>query len=252
MVKTNISLKSMFGNARAQLIGRYGTCILASLSVIMVQIFATLASGFGNEDVTISQYLIGFVISVIIDLLMGILSFGQCFFYLKVARGREDLFVSDIFSGFKSVIDKAICVQIVFTIFSIIGALPSLYINLFHVTIPAEHQLSVVIAIYAFQILIGIVPRFWFGLSFYLLADNPDLEVREIIGKSVKLMRNQKGRLLLIYLSLIPLFVLSFAACFVGVLWFVAFEETLMANFYLDTIGEEGWKPFTVHFDSSI
>ncbi len=56
-------------------------------------------------------------------------------------------------------------------------------------------------------------------------------------------MKNKKGKLLLTYLSTIPLLIVSFLSLGIGLLWFMPYYNNLLANFYLDAIGEDAWDP---------
>jgi uncharacterized membrane protein len=236
-------IRELAADARGQLIGKYGVAILATLIVSSIEILLTLFSQGNSITISTTCYLMSLVITVIIDLLLGILVFGQANFYLKIARGDESLALMDLFRGIRGLTDKAILVQSIFTGFSVISLIPSVLIHFGVVYIPNEYYYYSFIGVTVLEFIIMFISRLYFGASFYILADHPEWSVPEIFRESIYLMKKKKGRLALTYLSCIPLFIVSLLACGIGVLWFAPFFQTLLANFYLDLIKEEPWTP---------
>ena len=75
--------KEIKSTARAQLIGRYSSTIPAVLLVSVVQFIVFLVTDSGASSMTPGSYLIKYAISLIVDILTGILLYGRCFFFLK-------------------------------------------------------------------------------------------------------------------------------------------------------------------------
>lgn len=252
----NKPIKDLKSISRGQLIGKYGTCIAATIFISLIESTCLLITA-GAAGNTLSSYFIGLLISIIVDLLLGILSYGENFFFLQVARCNMPLNVSDLFIGFKSNMDKAILLRAPFTILALIPALLTAFIDFGVIAVSEEKYLFVLLMIELFTALLLFVARLYIGLTFYILCDNPNLSVREIFAKSIDLMKNQKGRLILTYLSLIPLFLLCLISI-VGLLWFGVYLRTILANFYIDVIGEKPHSPYTTdpkdvtHVDYSI
>ncbi len=223
--------------ARAQLIGRYGIAIPAILMIAAIQFITMLLSDSGSTG-SVGSYLLKYAISLIIDLLMGILIFGKSLFFLKMARCRTDATVKDIFFGFKNNGDKAVLVQLPFTFISFLCSLPMVLINLGIIPCPTAKYFHAVLIFLGIQIVALFVARLFLGLSFYILADRPNLSVPEILSESIRLMTNKKGRLFLICLSVLPFMILGALGLIFGLLWVEAFYQTLLADFYLETVGE--------------
>jgi len=244
--KTNKEIKT---NARGQLIGRYPVCIMVAFLVSAIELTITSITE-SNYTGSIGSYLLRFVISLVVDLLMGILIYGQSRFFLNMVRGKEPLSVSDVFYGVKNNVDKAIMVQSVFTLASFIGSLPAVLVSVDIILIPKDMYYPTVTIVYAFSLICSFVAKLFLGLSFYILNDRPELSVIEIYKESMRLMTNKKGRYFTLCLSMIPLLILSICAFFVGVFWFVAYYQTVLTNFYLNAIGEEPYNP-TVEKETS-
>ena len=235
-------IKKLYALARGQLIGRYSVAILVTLLLSAVEVLLSFITGANTITSTTMSYLTSLVITVVVDLLLGILVYGQVNFYLKIARGLN-ADVIDIFSGFKGVTDKAILVQSVFTAFSVLSLIPSALIRFEVVYLPKEYETYAGVGVFALELLITFLAKLYFGLSFYILYDHPDWSVPAILRESFNLMKKKKGRYTLTYLCAFPLLLAGFAACGIGLLWFVPFFNTLLANFYLDAVKEEAWDP---------
>jgi len=255
--KTNKDLRS---NAKGQLIGKYGAAIFIGLTVTMIELIITSISDKAYTGST-GSYLLRFAITIIVDLLMGILFYGQARFFLNLVRGKEPLVASDLFYGFKHNMDKAVVIQAVFTGASLVASIPAVLVSLNLVALPADYAREAELAIYALDIILVFIVKLFFGLSFYILNDNPDMTVSEVLKESMRLMENKKGRYFMLCLSMIPLCIVSVFAFIVGVLWFVAYYQVVLTNFYLDTIEEEPFNPSVDreptpqpddHFDYSI
>lgn len=239
------TIKELKAFARGQLIGKYGVAILAILVVSCIYYTATMIEASVVGDNT-SGYVTGLVIDVVINLLFGIFAYGQNAFFLKVARGDKTASPADLFSGLKDVTDKTILIQAVFTAFSFLGIIPSVLLHFKLIIVPDKYYAFFSYGVIALQNLLYFLASLYFGLSFYILADDKEANAADILKRSFKLMKGKKGRLLAIYLSSIPLLLISFCACGIGYFWFGVFFETLLADFYLDTIGEEPFDPRTV------
>ena len=238
------SVKELATLSRGHLVGKYGTSILASILVLGIQLIVTFIATSGSVT-SIGTYFLRLAISVIIDLLTGILIYGQCYFYLKLVRCQDTLTASDVFYGFKNNIDKAVMVQLVFTLASVIGTIPAILINLGVIPVTDDNYYGLAGFIYLFELLVLMLVKLFLFPAFYVLCDNPELGVTDILKKSYELMANKKGRLFLTYLSVVPYMILGFCACFVGVIWVYTYAQTLLANFYLDVIGEDPHSPVT-------
>ena len=252
----NKPIKDLKAISRGQLIGKYSTCIAATIFISLIEsVCLLITSGSGGN--TLGTYLIGLLISIIVDLLLGILSYGENYFFLQVARCNMPLNISDLFIGFKRNMDKAILLQAPLTVVALIPALIVACIDFGMITVSEENYLLVLFLLEFLASLLIFIAKLFIGLNYYILCDNPELSVQEIFAKSISLMKNQKGRLILTYLSLIPLLLLCVISI-VGLLWFGVYLRTILANFYIDVIGEKPHSPYTTdpkdvnHVDYSI
>lgn len=238
MTSDSKSIKELKNNARGQLVGKYSVCIFITVSIAFIQ-FLILSIADRAYTGSIGSYLMRLVITSIIDLLSGVLFFGESRFFLNLVRGVEPLSIKDLVYGFKNCTDKAILVQALFTGVSLIASLPAILISVNLITLRDEDYILASIIIYAFNFLVLFIAKLFFGMSFYILNDRPDLSALEVFKESLRLMKNKKGKYFLTCLSMLPLFILGLFAFGFGALWVTAYLKTTLANFYLEAIGEE-------------
>lgn len=228
-------------NARGQLVGRYGQAILVIVLVGFLNLLLASLADYTYTG-TLGSYLMRMLVLTIMDLLLGVLFFGQDRYFLSLVRGVQGLSPADLFNGIKSNADKAICLQAVYTIVSVITVIPAVYLSFF-VTLSESDAIRAGLLLRAVSLLVLFVVRLFFGLSFYILADHPEYGVFRILRESNRLMTGNRLRFIVLALRMIPYMILGVFAFIVGFLWPVAIYNTALANFYLDLIGEEPFNP---------
>ena len=74
----------------------------------------------------------------------------------------------------------------------------------------------------------------WFALSIYLLMDYESLSAGDSLKQSAALMRGRKGRYLYLRFSFLGMYLLGILSLFIGFLWIIPYQETALAQFYLE------------------
>lgn len=222
--------------AREHMFGRYGSAVGACLLVTFLTSFATISvtSVVGNTNNllgTLLHYALLFAVSVF----TGLLSSGTAYFYLKIVTGHIAV-VNDVFYGFRMYSDKALAIQAWVTLISFIGSLPE-YVVLYRM--PPRADTSALTQYGLCMLLSGIVTlalNLLYAPAFFLLHDFPQYTARELLSMSRKLMAGNKIRLFYIFLSFIPLLLLSVLSCGIALLWISPYMNATMAEFYMDII----------------
>lgn len=89
-------------------------------------------------------------------------------------------------------------------------------------------------ALWNLTIIGGIIKRYSYFLVPYVLAENPDIEAKDAIKLSVKMMNGYKYKLFLLELTLIPWYLLGFITLGLSdVLYFDAYKECIYSSFYM-------------------
>ncbi|MBP1754867.1 MAG: hypothetical protein H6Q59_1265 [Firmicutes bacterium] len=162
--------------------------------------------------------LIGFVSIISVLLLWSLITFiiggaielGYCRFNKNLIKGTNPQF-SDIFSQL-NLFGKALGLRIVTTIFIILWSI--LFI------IP------------------GIVAAYRYSMAFYIMDDNPSIDIMEAIRQSKSMMQGNKGRLFCLHLSFIGWAILCLFTCGIGYLWLGPYISAATAAFYLEVSGQ--------------
>lgn len=245
-----ISIKELTQYARGQLVGRYGIAILLATFPAVVEF--TVSTLLGSSDYsTNASYFLSIAITLVIDLLMGIFIYGQSLSFVKLARGVEQPRPSDLFYGFKNNMDKAIILQVPYTVASLLCLIPSILIQLGVIQVEQNKLLTFEFAYLLVQQIIFVIINMWLGMSFYILSDNPDMEAVEIFKTSAEMMKGNRLKYALVYIVSIPLVLVSFLACCFGVFVFEGYFKTILANIYLLLKGERPWS-INNHFDQRV
>lgn len=160
-----------------------------------------------NLGISAIPYL-GTVISLVIA---GPLALGLAIIFLKLVRG-EEISVEMVFSGFKD-----------FTRSFTAGVLVIIYVFLWSLLL----------------IIPGIVAALSYSMTFFIMADNPNLSANEAIKASKEMMKGHKTELFLLELSFLGWIFLSILSFGIGILWVASYLYTAEAIFYHEIRTEE-------------
>ena len=221
--------------AKVQLQGKYGTMIGALILQELLVLFATgilsmLLPGTG----TLSNILY-YILTFIVQLIAGILQAGVSFLYLKAACGMQ-CSVGDIFYCFKHSPDKAIKIEFVLAIINAVCMLPSDILTWKYplTSLTDYDEIAMMYSVTLLCMMVYVVITLAFTPVFYMMLDFPNYTVKDILKKSIEVMKGNKMRYFLLDLSFIPWMFVGFLTCGIGLLWIVPYMNMTSTNFYLD------------------
>ncbi|MCR4901766.1 MAG: DUF975 family protein [Butyrivibrio sp.] len=230
--KSSSQLKAI---AKEKLLGQYSTTIGAFLLYGAITLVLDMVVSFMVNPTDIYTLVIYEVAVFIIELLLGIIISGRAYMYMNVVYSQPAN-ITDLFYGFQSHPNKAIGIQLFYSVAALLVNLPfTIYINFFAYS-QSTTGTFVCFLIGAIGILINIYVSLAISQAFYLLQDFPDRSVKNLILTSCKLMKGNKFRLFYIYVSFIPLMLLCIITFFVPFLWVNSYMEATFAAFYQDLI----------------
>jgi hypothetical protein len=233
------TIRKIFADARGQLIGRFGSIIGPS---VLVSLISTTSLLIPLVVFVITRFnVIPLIISWIAVLFLGILSTGLSRAYLKIARTSETVKINDIFTLGGINIDKILILRLFPLSVEIIIAI--LFFVLKRVMFGSIHLIGALYGLVFLESLILFAYDFFLLFVNFILIDNPDMPVGEIVRKSCELLKGRRLTYLLMSLCFIPLSFLASYACNVGNFWLQPWMGVVIANFYLDAIGEEPLTP---------
>lgn len=221
--------------AKVQLQGKYGTMIGALILQELLVLFATgiLSMMIPGTD-TLSNILY-YILTFIVQLIAGILQAGVSFLYLKAACGMQ-CSVGDIFYCFKHSPDKAIKIEFVLAIINAVCMLPSdILIWKYPLTSLTDYdEIAMMYSVTLLCMMVYVVITLAFTPVFYMMLDFPNYTVKDILKKSIEVMKGNKMRYFLLDLSFIPWMFVGILTCGIGLLWIIPYMNMTSTNFYLD------------------
>lgn len=137
-------------------------------------------------------------------LLAGPLQLGLCFFFLNLVRGEETRFEL-LFEGFKPLLTVLLS-------YAIIAALT--IVGLILLIVP------------------GIIVALGFSMTYYIIADDPEITFQVALEQSWKLTDGYKMELLVLNLRFIPWYLLGLLCLIVGVFAVIPWHNTTLALYY--------------------
>lgn len=149
--------------------------------------------------------------AIVLLLVIGPLSLGSTIISLKVMRGY-DVQVGDAFLGFKN-FGNAFLLALLNEIFIFLWSL--LFI------VP------------------GIIKAYAYRMSFYILADNPDMDPNTARLRSIEMMKGNKWRLFCLDLSFIGWGILCLLTCGILSFWIQPYMQCATAAFYEELVREQ-------------
>jgi len=145
--------------------------------------------------------MVGSIISFVIT---PAFSLSLCMFFLKLTKGEETS-VGDLFAGFNKT-GRALWLNILISVFTFLWSL--------------------------LLVIPGIIKAYAYSMSFYVLADNPELTASEALAKSQSMMNGHKMELFVLELSFIGWFFLVGLTFGLAAIYVAPYMEATMANFY--------------------
>ena len=137
-------------------------------------------------------------------LLAGPLQLGLCFFFLNLVRGEETRFEL-LFEGFKPLLTVLLSYAIIATL-TIVGLI--------------------------LLIVPGIIVALGFSMTYYVIADDPEITFQVALEQSWKLTDGYKMELLVLNLRFIPWYLLGLLCLIVGVFAVIPWHNTTLALYY--------------------
>jgi len=202
-MKTN---KEIRNKSKLDLKGYWTMPVMATLVYILIygaitgsSYLSKLFTGPIGNTITFTRFLISILV-------LWPLGYGFALAFLHFIREEKEDTVEKIFCGFKTY-GRAIGLMALRT--AMIGIWTLLLV------VP------------------GIIKSLAYAMSVFVSKDNPELAAMECLNRSEDLMKGHKGQLFLMYLGFFGMSLLCTVFTLgIGLLWYIPFMQTTMANFY--------------------
>lgn len=229
--------------AKEAMSGKYGTIILGFVAVQALALIGSMVSSMlfpGSETIDV---VLGYAFTFILTLLVNVVSAGLNYMYLNIARGKA-YSLNDLFYFYKHHPDRVIVASFFLAVLNLLTMLPyTLYGNM---NTPAQGAsvetqiawlytslLLMLVGMIVFQILC--IPL---EMSYYILADRPEVTGTEALKESIEMMHGNWGRYLMLKVSYLPLMFLSVFTLYIALLWILPYLAMTETMFYRDLLGE--------------
>jgi uncharacterized membrane protein len=186
--------------SRESLAGKWGIAILTFFIYTLLTATTTAARPHGSV-LTISSTL-----TLIIG---GPLALGAAIFSLSISRGKEAR-LEQLFLGFNNFANALITYLLLL-----------LYVLLWTLLL----------------IVPGIIAALGYSMTFYILADDPQIKPQDALKKSKSMMDGHKEKLFYLCLRFLLLAILCILTLGIGFLWLIPYVHVTMAKFYDDVKG---------------
>ncbi|MDO4811556.1 MAG: DUF975 family protein [Eubacteriales bacterium] len=139
-------------------------------------------------------------------IVIGPMSYGLNYVFLKQARDGQEMQLGDLFKGFTDDFGQTFLIGLMTGIFTFLWSL--LFV------IP------------------GIVKAYAYSMAYYIKIDHPEYDWRQCIDESQAMMKGHKGELFMLDLSFIGWLIVGSMCLGVGTLWVTPYMEASHAQFY--------------------
>lgn len=262
--KSNFELKFLARMQTGQHLGLLVGALLLKffITFMAVNIVSSLIP-MTNAVNSIINYIAVFAVQVA----ASVLNVGTSFIFLKTACNMPGT-IEDLFCGFRKNTVKILKIGAVIAVIESICMIPfelasTQYMEIINATPFFSdgnlNDLSRILAanpadsselLAAYSVLYSATMKFYlimfvctvisllltlpFFPAFYMVLDFPDWSAATILKKSFEVMNGQKVRLLLLYISFVPAFLLSLFTCGITLIWVIPYQNMALANLYLD------------------
>lgn len=160
---------------------------------------------------------------------------------LNMSRGRE-FSLGNLLYMFHNQPDRVLIVAFVMALLSTVSQI-SVYLAVYLTepgsTLQAEmNWMYMIMGVMLLSVVLNVLITALFALSFYLLADNPQMGGVESLKESRRLMKGHVWDYLMLQLSFAPMLIVSLPLMGIPLLWVLPYMEASETAFYRDIMGE--------------
>lgn len=228
-------------SAKTALSGNWGIAIAGMLAYMAVNFLGNIFSIELFPGNSVLEVVLGQIFVFAVSLIAMVFSTGYSYMMLNMSRGRE-FSLGNLLYMFHNQPDRVLIAALVMALLGTVSQLPFYYVM--YMTTPGssvEAQLGW-LELLAGMMIVGVVLNVLltvpFTLSFYLLADNPEMGGIESLKTSMRLMKGHIWQYLMLQLSFVPLLILSMFLIYIPLLWILPYMQATETVFYRDILGE--------------
>lgn len=179
------------------------------LFIFVISLILSFSSLASTQDLTTPAYILQIIYQLLgfaVNLLVVPLSVGIIKYFLMFSKSQKPDIVN-LFDGYKHSFDNSILASILVNVYTFLWTL--------------------------LLIVPGIIKKYAYSMTFFIIADEPNISANEAIKKSEAMMKGYKWNYFLLQLSFIGWSLLAIFTCGIGFLWLTPYMQTASSHFYL-------------------
>jgi uncharacterized membrane protein len=236
------------------------------LNVIFSYLIVDIVSSLVPTSTTVG-YVVNYAVVFVAQVLVSVFDVGVVYIYMKSACNMKSS-ITDLFFGYKHHFVRALKIGVILVLINSICMIPmeiatvqfmdildnnaffnsytssglgSLMLgggvdsydlmesySVFTSSAVKYYVILIVCSVVSFVLTLPFFP------AYYMLLDFPNQSVTEILKKCFEVMKGNTVRLFLMYLSFVPLMLLSLFTLGIALVWVVPYMKMTAADFYLD------------------
>ena len=227
--------------AKMKLSGNWGIAIAAMLAVGAVNLVGNILAVKLFPGDTVLPLVLSEIFVFVVSLIGMIFSTGYSYMQLNICRGREHK-LGNLLYMFHNQPDRVLVAGLVVALLNALAQIPFYYVT--YMVDPGStmegmlHWYQLLLGAWLIAMVLSVILTVPFALTFYFLADNPEMGGIEALKVSMHAMKGHIWQYLMLELSFVPLFFLSILTLYIGVLWLVPYMQFSETAFYMYVTGE--------------
>lgn len=247
-----MTLSEIRKNARESLTGKWGTAALLMLVYSLIEFGISIVYGVLSYIPLIN--LVAYVGMIVISVPI---SYGLTICFMEIKRGNKveciDYFKFG-FSNFKrfwcitgNILKKIWVYLLLYFVLIFAIAFISVFITAFAAALESTFValfgcllVFILVAAFIAVAVLLVIKSYLYTLAPYLAWDNKDMSAKDIVEKSEALMKGNRGKFFLLYLSFIGWILLCGFTLGIGLLWIIPYLQIAFVVFYENRLKENG------------
>lgn len=227
--------------AKSVLRGNWGIAIAGMLAYMAVNFLGNILSLELFPGNSMMEIAAGQVFVFVVSLIAMVFGTGYSYMMLNMSRGRE-FSLGNLLYMFHNQPDRVLIAAFVMTLLNTVSQIPvylAVYLTEPGSTLQAEmNWMYMIMGVMLLSVVLYVLVTVPFALSFYLLADNPQMGGVESLKESRRLMKGHIWQYLMLQLSFAPMLIVSLLLMGLPLLWVLPYMEASETAFYRDILGE--------------
>nr|WP_295299790.1 DUF975 family protein [uncultured Blautia sp.] len=227
--------------AKSVLRGNWGIAIAGMLAYMAVNFLGNILSLELFPGNSMMEIAAGQIFVFVVSLIAMVFGTGYSYMMLNMSRGRE-FSLGNLLYMFHNQPDRVLIAAFVMALLNTVSQIPvylAAYLTEPGSTLQAEmNWMYMIMGVMLLSVVLYVLVTVPFALSFYLLADNPQMGGVESLKESRRLMKGHIWQYLMLQLSFAPMLIVSLLLMGLPLLWVLPYMEASETAFYRDILGE--------------